>query len=59
MIAEEVNELYPGLVYYDSEGKPEGVHYEWLGVPLIVEMKKLRNRVEALENQLKQNPTAA
>jgi len=59
LIAEEVNELYPGLVYYDSEGKPEGVHYEWLGVPLIVEMKKLRNRVEALENQLKQNPTAA
>jgi hypothetical protein len=59
LIAEEVNELYPQLVFHDSEGKPEGVHYEWLGVPLIVEMKKLRNRVEALENQLKQNQVAA
>ncbi len=59
LIAEEVNELYPQLVFRDSEGKPEGVHYEWLGVPLIVEMKKLRSRVEALENQLKQNPIAA
>lgn len=59
LIAEEVNELYPQLVFHDSEGKPEGVHYEWLGVPLIVEMKKLRSRVEALENQLKQNQVAA
>jgi hypothetical protein len=59
LIAEEVNELCPQLVFLDSEGKPEGVHYEWLGVPLIVEIKKLYKRVAALENQLKQNKTAA
>jgi hypothetical protein len=59
LIAEEVNELYPQLVFLDAEGQPEGVHYEWLGIPLIVEMKKLHKRIETLEKQLKQNPTAA
>jgi hypothetical protein len=59
LIAEEVNEQCSQLVFQDSEGKPEGVHYEWLGVPLLVEIKKLRNRVEALESQLKQNQAAA
>jgi hypothetical protein len=59
LIAEEVNALCPQLTWLDSEGKPEGVHYEWLGVPMIVEIKKLRNRVEALENQIKQNRAAA
>ena len=59
LIAEEVYGVCPNLTWLDKEGKPEGVHYEWLGVPLLVEIKKLRNRVEALENQLKQNQTAA
>jgi hypothetical protein len=59
LIAEEVNELCPQLVWLDKEGIPAGVHYEWLGIPLLVEIKKLRQRVETLENQLKQNPTAA
>jgi len=59
LIAEEVNEICPELVFLDAEGQPEGVHYEWLGIPLIVEMKKLHKRIEALENQLKQNQIAA
>lgn len=59
LIAEEVNAVCPHLTWLDKEGKPEGVHYEWLGIPLIAEVKKLRNRVEALENQLKQNQAAA
>ncbi|MBN1357418.1 tail fiber domain-containing protein [Candidatus Bathyarchaeota archaeon] len=59
LIAEEVNEICPKLVWKDKDGLPEGVHYEWLGIPLLVEIKKLRQRVETLENQLKQNPTAA
>ena len=53
LIAEEVNEQCPQIVFLDNEGKPEGVHYEWLGIPLLVEVKKLRQRVETLENQLK------
>ena len=59
LIAEEVNEICPQLVFVDAEGQPEGVHYEWLGIPLIVEMKKLHKRIEALENRLKQNQIAA
>jgi hypothetical protein len=59
LIAEEVNALYPQLTWLDSKGNPEGVHYEWLGVPLLVEVKKLRNRIETIENQLKQNLKAA
>ncbi|MCW4029427.1 MAG: tail fiber domain-containing protein [Candidatus Bathyarchaeota archaeon] len=59
LIAEEVNQQCPQLVFKDKEGTPEGVHYEWLGVPLLVEIKKLRSRVEALENQLKLTQTAA
>ena len=58
LIAEEVNAICPQLTWLDDSGKLEGVHYEWLGIPLLVEVKKLRNRVEALENQLKQNQTA-
>jgi hypothetical protein len=59
LIAEEVNEICPKLVWKDKDWLPEGVNYEWLGIPLLVEVKKLRQRVETLENQLKQNQTAA
>ncbi|MFB3889048.1 MAG: tail fiber domain-containing protein [Candidatus Bathyarchaeia archaeon] len=52
LIAEEVNEQCPQLVFVNGDGKPEGVHYEWLGVPLLIEVKKLRKRVEALETNL-------
>ena len=51
-IAEEVNEIHPQLVWLDKEGLPEGVHYEWLGIPIIVEMKKLKHRIEELESKL-------
>jgi hypothetical protein len=54
LIAEEVNAICPQLTWLDSEGKPEGVHYEWLGVPLIVELKKLKTEVDDLRNQIKQ-----
>jgi hypothetical protein len=59
LIAEEVHELCPQLTWLDKEGKPEGVHYSWLGIPLLVEFKKLRSRVEALENKLEKTLTAA
>ena len=49
LIAEEVNKIYPEIVWLDKEGIPEGVHYEWLAIPMITEMKKLRDRVKELE----------
>ena len=58
LIAEEVYAQCPQLTWFDRDGKPEGVHYERLGIPLLVEVKKLHQRVEALENQLK-NTSAA
>lgn len=59
LIAEEVYKQCPQLTWLDSEDKPEGVHYEWLGVPLLVEVKKLRDRIEALEAQLKRQQVAS
>ena len=52
LIAEEVNAVCPQLTWLDKEGKPEGVHYEWLGIPLLVEVKKLHNQVESLQAQV-------
>jgi len=52
LIAEEVNEQCAQLVFCNGEGKPEGVHYEWLGVPLLVELKKLKTEVQDLRSQL-------
>jgi Chaperone of endosialidase len=52
LIAEEVSCLCPQLVWLDDEGKPLGVHYEWLGIPLLVEVQKLRREIASLQRQL-------
>jgi hypothetical protein len=59
IIAEQVHEIYPTYAWKNSEGQIEGWHHDKLAIPMLVEMKKLRSRIEALENQLKQNQTAA
>lgn len=51
LAAEEVNEQCPMLAWTDEEGKPEGVHYEWLAVPMIVELQKLRMEVDQLKTK--------
>ncbi len=48
----EVHKLYPQLTWLDKEGKPEGVHYEWLAVPLLIELKKLRKGFNELKTKL-------
>lgn len=40
LIAEEVEELYPGIVIKDKEGKPETVQYHYLPLMMLNEMKK-------------------
>jgi hypothetical protein len=52
LIAEEVHKKCPQLTWRDGEGTLEGVHYEWLGVPLLVEIKKLRREVDELKAKL-------
>jgi hypothetical protein len=63
LIAEEVAEVFPDLVVYDSEGEPETVRYHLLGTMLLNEMQRqhevmesdlssLRGQVAALTERL-------
>ena len=49
----------PQLVQLDSDSQPQAVNYALLAVPMLTEMQKLKQRVDTIEAQLKQNPTAA
>lgn len=50
LIAEDVDQVFPQLVVYDNEGKPESVRYHELVPLLLNEIQKLNKRIEALEN---------
>jgi hypothetical protein len=51
LIAEEVAELgVPGLVSYDTDGKPMAVNYSMVGLMLVDHVRKLEKRVKELEN---------
>jgi hypothetical protein len=52
LIAEEVYVTNPQLAWLNSEGQPEGVHYEKLGVPMLVELQRLKAEVDQLKAQL-------
>ena len=49
VIAEEVAEVFPELVFLDREGKPLGVHYDKFVAVLIEAVKDLDKRVKELE----------
>jgi hypothetical protein len=51
LIAEEVNEVYPELVNYNEEGKPESVKYDGLSVMLLDEVKALRQEIKELKEK--------
>ena len=51
LIAEEVNEVYPELINYNKEGKPESVKYDGLSVMLLEEVTKLRQEVNELKEK--------
>lgn len=53
LIAEEVETVLPQLCIYDSKGEPSTVRYHDLPVLLLNELQKLVNRVEQLEQKLK------
>ncbi len=51
LIAEEVAELgVPGLVSYDTDGKPMAVNYSMVGLMLVDHVRNLEKRVKELEN---------
>ena len=49
LIAEEVHELFPELVIYDEEGRPDSLSYDRLSVVLVMEIKKLKEEIEKLK----------
>jgi Chaperone of endosialidase/YadA head domain repeat (2 copies) len=51
-IAEEMNEIYPEAVYKDSEGNPEGIHYETLTSVLIKALQEAVQNIKSLEQRV-------
>jgi hypothetical protein len=49
LIAEEVADIFPELVVYDKEDKPESVKYQDLSVLLLNELQKLRKEIDELK----------
>tara|TARA_R110002012_G_scaffold290541_1_gene484224 strand:- start:1585 stop:1740 length:156 start_codon:yes stop_codon:yes gene_type:complete len=47
----KVVDVFPEVVGVDKDGIPDSISYEYLVVPIIAEMKKLRDRVAALESR--------
>jgi len=50
LIAEDVVKYIPELVHLNSSGEPESVDYSRISVLLLSEIKKLKQRIEALES---------
>ena len=52
LLAEEVDEAVSDLVLYDDEGRPDGVKYRRLGVYLLPEIRRNRERVDDHRDKL-------
>jgi hypothetical protein len=48
-VAEEVADVEPALVHWDAEGKPDGVQYDRIVVPLVAKVNQLETRLRSLE----------
>lgn len=56
-IAEKVDETFPHVVLYDETGRPDGVKYDRLGVYLVPEVRKNRDRVTEVERAIENYET--
>ena len=54
MIAEEVNEIFPTIVYKNSDGEIEGLEYGKLVTVLAAALKELSVEVQELKRQIKE-----
>ena len=52
LIAEEVAEVYPELVVYDKEGRPENIRYHLLAPLLLNELQKQRRSFEVQRGEI-------
>jgi hypothetical protein len=53
LVAEEVEQVYPGLVAHSPDGQVETVLYHFLPPMLLNEMQKLRRTVEAQAERIR------
>ena len=44
LIAEDVEQINPNLVYYNENNEPETVYYQYLPILLLNEIKKLKEK---------------
>lgn len=51
LIAEDVAGLFPEVVTYNEEGRPQGIQYQRLSVILLKAVQELTERVNKLENK--------
>lgn len=49
LIAEEVEEILPEIVTYDEDDRPKSVRYDHLGVFLVREVERNRDRPDTVE----------
>jgi len=54
LIAEEVADVLPEVVYRNAEGKVEGVRYDELAPLVVNELKQQQERIAALERQVEE-----
>jgi hypothetical protein len=52
LIAEEVAEIYPELVVYDAEGRPENIRYQLLDALLLNELQKQQRSIEEQRSEI-------
>ena len=52
LIAEAVEEWLPELVEYDKKGRPDGVRYDLLALPLLQAVRELSGKVQSLQAQI-------
>jgi len=52
LIAEEVAEVFPDIVVYDDEGRPETVQYRKVNAMLLNEVQRQHRQIEALMARL-------
>lgn len=51
-IAEQVADIIPVVVGFDKDKKPFNINYEYLTVPIIEEMKKLKSGIDKVEDKI-------
>jgi hypothetical protein len=52
LIAEDVADVYPDLVVYDSDGRPETVRYDLVNALLLSEVQKQHREIDELKARL-------